>query len=175
MAIDFMKRISPEYVLKNAIEDIKKMGFDGLKPYLTVEGHRKAENLLSLSGGIDMFTTMAFMFPGSTTQNALTVVFATRFARRKTKSGAKERKSLPSICVRIKTRRRAWKAAQAAYSSNWQTAFWIRAGLCLVVLGLPSTTQNTFVFQTSEICLYCRNQSMFKARSAIASPQSRII
>ena len=62
MAIGFMKRISPEYVLKNAIADIKEMGFDGLKPYLTVEGSRKAENLLSLSGGIDMFTTMAFMF-----------------------------------------------------------------------------------------------------------------
>lgn len=62
MAIDFMKRISPEYVLKNAIEDIKKMGFDGLKPYLTVEGSKKAEYLLSVSGGIDMFTSMAFMF-----------------------------------------------------------------------------------------------------------------
>ena len=62
MAIGFMKRISPEYVLKNAIKDIKEMGFDGLKPYLTVEGYRKAENLLSLSGGIDMFTAMAFMF-----------------------------------------------------------------------------------------------------------------
>ena len=62
MAIGFMKRISPEYVLKNAIKDIKEMGFDGLKPYLTVEGYRKAENLLSLTGGIDMFTAMAFMF-----------------------------------------------------------------------------------------------------------------
>ena len=62
MAIGFMKRISPEYVLKNAIKDTKEMGFDGLKPYLTVEGYRKAENLLSLSGGIDMFTTMALMF-----------------------------------------------------------------------------------------------------------------
>lgn len=38
------------------------MGFDGLKPYLTVEGYRKAENLLSLTGGIDMFTATAFMF-----------------------------------------------------------------------------------------------------------------
>ena len=62
MAIGFMKRISPEYVLKNAIADTREMGFDGLKPYLTLEGYRKAENLLSLSGGIDMFTSMAFMF-----------------------------------------------------------------------------------------------------------------
>ena len=62
MAIGFMKRISPEYVLKNAIKDMKEMGFDGLKPYLTAEGYRKAENLLSLTGGIDMFTSMAFMF-----------------------------------------------------------------------------------------------------------------
>ena len=62
MAIGFMKRISPEYVLKNAFKDIKEMGFDGLKPYLTVEGYRKVEYLLSLTGGIDMFTATAFMF-----------------------------------------------------------------------------------------------------------------
>ena len=62
MAIEFMKKISPEYVLKNALKDIKEMGLDGLKPYLTVEGYRKVENLLSLSGEIDMFTATAFMF-----------------------------------------------------------------------------------------------------------------
>ena len=33
MALGIMKRISPEYVLKNAIEDMKLSGLDGLKPY----------------------------------------------------------------------------------------------------------------------------------------------
>ena len=41
MAIGFMKRISPEYVLNNAIADTREMGFDGLKPYLTSEGYSR--------------------------------------------------------------------------------------------------------------------------------------
>ncbi|MDO4803662.1 MAG: DUF4878 domain-containing protein [Lachnospiraceae bacterium] len=62
MAIGVMKRISPEYVLKNAIADIKEFGFDGLKPYLTSEALKKAENYLALSDGLDMFSAMGMAF-----------------------------------------------------------------------------------------------------------------
>lgn len=42
MAIGFIKRISPEYVLEKAISDIKKSGIEGLKPYLTSGARKKA-------------------------------------------------------------------------------------------------------------------------------------
>ena len=64
MAIGFMKRLSPQYVLEKAIEDIKKTGIDGLKPYLTYEGRNQFEKARKFSGGMDMFTGGMDMFNG---------------------------------------------------------------------------------------------------------------
>lgn len=54
-----MKSMSPENVLKKALEDIKKTGIDGLKPYLTVGGKKKFDTLKILSGGMGMFMSQS--------------------------------------------------------------------------------------------------------------------
>ena len=55
MAFGFMKRISPEYVLKNAFKDIEASGLDGLKPYLTSNALKKIENIRKISDGMALF------------------------------------------------------------------------------------------------------------------------
>ena len=55
MALGFMKRISPDYVLKNAFKDIKASGLDGLKPYLTSRALKKIENIRKVSDGMALF------------------------------------------------------------------------------------------------------------------------
>lgn len=64
MAIGFMKRMSPQYVLEKAIEDIRKTGIDGLKPYLTYEGRNQFEKARKSTGGMDMFAGGMDMFTG---------------------------------------------------------------------------------------------------------------
>lgn len=56
MALGIMKRISPEYVLKNAIEDMRISGLDGLKPYLTANALKSIDTVLKVSSGVDLFT-----------------------------------------------------------------------------------------------------------------------
>ena len=56
MAFNLFKRISPEYVVKNAIEDIKQFGLDGLKPYLTAEATKKIDMVQTFSSGVELFT-----------------------------------------------------------------------------------------------------------------------
>ena len=56
MALGIMKRISPEYVLKNAIEDMRLSGLDGLKPYLTSNALKTIDTVLKFSSGVDLFT-----------------------------------------------------------------------------------------------------------------------
>ena len=55
MAIGLLKRISPEYVLKNAFKDIESSGLDGLKPYLTSNALKKIENIRKVSDGMALF------------------------------------------------------------------------------------------------------------------------
>ena len=59
MALKIMKRISPEYVLENAIKDIKASGIGGLKPYLTEEAQRKVDKVQTVSDGLNIFTSLA--------------------------------------------------------------------------------------------------------------------
>ena len=56
MAFTFMKKISPEYVLENAIKDIKAAGIEGLKPYLTAQALNKIEKVQTVSDEINMFS-----------------------------------------------------------------------------------------------------------------------
>jgi hypothetical protein len=56
MALGIMKRISPEYVLKNAIEDMGLCGLDGLKPYLTSNALKTIDSVLKFSNSVDLFT-----------------------------------------------------------------------------------------------------------------------
>lgn len=63
MAIGIMKRMSPEYVLEKALEDIKSIGLDGLKPYLTAAGKKKFETLTMFTSGMGMLGGMG-MFGG---------------------------------------------------------------------------------------------------------------
>ena len=56
MAFGIMKRISPEYVLKNAIEDMRLSGLDGLKSYLTSNALKTIDTVLKFSSGVDLFT-----------------------------------------------------------------------------------------------------------------------
>ena len=56
MALGIMKRISPEYVLKNAIEDMRLSGLDGLKPYLTSNALKTIDTVVKFSNGVDFFT-----------------------------------------------------------------------------------------------------------------------
>ena len=65
MALGIMKRISPEYVLKNAIEDMKVSGLDGLKPYLTSNALKTIDTVRMFSTGIGMFTGGMGMSYGS--------------------------------------------------------------------------------------------------------------
>ena len=55
MALGFMKKVSPEYVLGKAFMDIKKSGIDGLKPYLTAEAKKKVE---VVQGGMSLINTV---------------------------------------------------------------------------------------------------------------------
>ena len=76
MAVGFMKRISPEYVLKCAVADIKTSGLDGLKPYLTPNALKKIEAAQTLSGGIGMLSggmglSLAPQDPGGDAATAL--------------------------------------------------------------------------------------------------------
>lgn len=59
MALKIMKRISPEYVLENAIKDVKASGIEGLKPYLTEEAQRKVDKVQTVSDGLNLFTSLA--------------------------------------------------------------------------------------------------------------------
>ena len=54
MAFSFMKKISPEYVIENAIKDVRTSGIEGLKPYLTENAENKVEKIRSISSGIDI-------------------------------------------------------------------------------------------------------------------------
>ena len=65
MALGIMKRISPEYVLKNAIEDMKVSGLDGLKPYLTSNALKTIDTVRMFSTGMGMFTGGMGMSYGS--------------------------------------------------------------------------------------------------------------
>ena len=56
MAFTFMKKISPEYVIENAIKDVRTSGIEGLKPYLTEDAQNKVERIRSFSSGIDLLT-----------------------------------------------------------------------------------------------------------------------
>ena len=49
MAFTFMKKISPEYVIENAIKDMRTSGLEGLKPYLTEKrGEQGGDDPVSL-------------------------------------------------------------------------------------------------------------------------------
>ena len=56
MAIGFMKKISPEYVIEHAITDVKASGLEGLKPYLTENAEKKVDTIRLVSNGVDVFT-----------------------------------------------------------------------------------------------------------------------
>ena len=56
MAFGFMKRISPEYVVEHAIEDMRTSGLEGLKPYLTDNAEKNVEMLISVSNGVSLLT-----------------------------------------------------------------------------------------------------------------------
>ena len=56
MAVGLFKKISPEYVLGKAFLDMKKRGFDGLKPYLTAKALKKVELVQTVSTGVSLFT-----------------------------------------------------------------------------------------------------------------------
>ena len=59
MAIGIIKRISPEYVLKSAIDDLQKDGLDGLKPYLTSNALKKVETVQSIANGVGLLSELA--------------------------------------------------------------------------------------------------------------------
>ena len=69
MAIGFMKRMSPEYVLEKALEDVKKIGLEGLKPYLTSGGKKKFETLMMFTSGMGMLGGMGMFTPQSNQGN----------------------------------------------------------------------------------------------------------
>ena len=56
MAFGFMKRISPEYVVEHAIEDIRTSGMEGLKPYLTDNAEKNVNTIISVSSGVSLLT-----------------------------------------------------------------------------------------------------------------------
>ena len=58
MALRIMKKISPEYVLTQALKDVKKSGLAGLRPYLTKEANQKLDLIQAVSTGIDMFSSI---------------------------------------------------------------------------------------------------------------------
>lgn len=57
MAVGLFKKISPEYVLGKAFLDMKKHGFDGLKPYLTAKALKKIEIIQTVSNGVSLFSS----------------------------------------------------------------------------------------------------------------------
>ena len=56
MAFGFMKRISPEYVVEHAIEDMRTSGLEGLKPYLTDKAEKNVDTFISVSNGVSLLT-----------------------------------------------------------------------------------------------------------------------
>ncbi|MBR3494715.1 MAG: DUF4878 domain-containing protein [Clostridia bacterium] len=56
MALGFMKKISPEYVVEHAIKDVKSTGIDGLKPYLTENAEKNVATIKNVSGGVSLLT-----------------------------------------------------------------------------------------------------------------------
>ena len=56
MALGFMKRISPEYVVEHAIQDMRNTGLDGLKPYLTENAEKNVQTIITISNGVSLFT-----------------------------------------------------------------------------------------------------------------------
>ena len=56
MALGFMKKISPEYVVEHAIKDVKSTGIDGLKPYLTENAEKNGATIKNVSGGVSLLT-----------------------------------------------------------------------------------------------------------------------
>ena len=51
-----MKRISPEYVVEHAIEDMRTSGLEGLKPYLTDKAENNVQKILTVSSGVSLLT-----------------------------------------------------------------------------------------------------------------------
>ena len=58
MALGFMKKISPEYVLGKAFMDIKKSGINGLRPYLTEDANKKVDLIQAISSGMDLVSSV---------------------------------------------------------------------------------------------------------------------
>ena len=56
MALGFMKRISPEYVVEHAITDMRTSGLEGLKPYLTEKAEKSVDTVISVSNGVSLLT-----------------------------------------------------------------------------------------------------------------------
>lgn len=56
MALGFMKRISPEYVVEHAIVDMRNSGLEGLKSYLTDNAEKNVNTIISVSNGVSLFT-----------------------------------------------------------------------------------------------------------------------
>ena len=56
MAFGFMKKISPEYVVEHAIEDMRTSGLEGLKPYLTDDAEKNVDTIITVSNGVSLLT-----------------------------------------------------------------------------------------------------------------------
>ena len=69
MAIGIIKRISPEYVLKSAIDDLQKDGLDGLKPYLTSNALKKVEMVQSFANGVGLLSDLAALTSAGSQQS----------------------------------------------------------------------------------------------------------
>ena len=69
MAIGIIKRISPEYVLKCAIDDLQKDGLDGLKPYLTSNALKKVETVQSIANGVGLLSELATLSSAGSQQS----------------------------------------------------------------------------------------------------------
>ena len=69
MAIGIIKRISPEYVLKSAIDDLQKDGLDGLKPYLTSNALKKVEMVQSFANGVGLLSDLAALSSAGSQQS----------------------------------------------------------------------------------------------------------
>lgn len=69
MAIGIIKRISPEYVLKSAIDDLQKDGLDGLKPYLTSNALKKVETVQSIANGVGLLSDLAALSSAGSQQS----------------------------------------------------------------------------------------------------------
>ena len=69
MAIGIIKRISPEYVLKSAIDDLQKDGLDGLKPYLTSNALKKVETVQIIANGVGLLSELATLSSAGSQQS----------------------------------------------------------------------------------------------------------